>query len=178
LEWKGTKLSGLTIYKAQPTLEPWPGDYGLVEMPGAPAHVEAMLLGWRFSHAVVYIGHGKLVEAWFDCVRERTVAEYPAQDISWFGVRSGPDGDQVPQSQRDRVAGYAISRLGQPYDYPAWSAVFIRDYWDVDLSDLYVFDPLASCSGLVAKAYHAADLNLINRQVLNLVTPEDLNPGS
>jgi uncharacterized protein YycO len=129
-------------------------------MPGAPAHVEAMLLGWRFSHAVVYIGHGQLVEAWFDC------------------VRSGPDGDQVPQSQRDRVAGYAISRLGQPYDYPAWSAVFIRDYWDVDLSDLYVFDPLASCSGLVAKAYHAADLNLINRQVLNLVTPEDLNPGS
>jgi hypothetical protein len=51
-----------------------------------------MLLGWRFSHAVVYIGHGQLVEAWFDCVRERTVAEYPAQDISWFGVRSGPAG--------------------------------------------------------------------------------------
>ena len=55
--------------------------------------------------------------------------------------------------------------------------MLIRDYWGIDLSDLYVFDPLASCSGLVAKAYHAADLNLINRQVLNLVTPEDLNPG-
>ena len=59
-----------------------------------------------------------------------------------------------------------------------WSALFVRDYWGIDLSDLYVFDPLASCSGLVAKAYHAADLNLINRQVLNLVTPEDLNPES
>ena len=170
-------MSSLTIYKVRPTVEPLPGDYGLVMMPGAPAHIEAMLLGWRFSHAVVYVGHGQLVEAWFDCVRERTVAEYPAQDISWFGVRSAPDGGQVPQSRRDRVAGYAISRLGQPYDYPVWPAVFIRDYWGIDLSDLYVFDPLASCSGLVAKAYYAADLNLLNRQVLNLVTPEDLNPG-
>ncbi len=110
--------------------------------------------------------------------RERTVAEYPAQDISWFGVRSAPDGGQVPQSRRDRVAGYAISRLGQPYDYPAWPAVLIRDYWGTDLSELYVFDPLASCSGLVAKAYHAAGLDLVNREVLNLVTPEDLNHES
>ena len=43
---------------------------------------------------------------------------------------------------------------------------------------LYVFDPLANCSALVAKAYQAADLNLINKQVLNLVTPEDLDPES
>jgi hypothetical protein len=64
-------LCGLNIYKAQPTLDPLPGDYGLVKMPGAPAHIEAMLLGWRFSHAAVYVGHGQLVEAWFDCVRER-----------------------------------------------------------------------------------------------------------
>ena len=91
-------MSGLTIYKAQPTLDPLPGDYGLVKMPGAPAHIEAMLLGWRFSHAVVCVGRGQLVEAWFDCVRERTVAEYPAQDIFWFGVRSAPDGGQVLQS--------------------------------------------------------------------------------
>ena len=56
--------------------------------------------------------------------------------------------------------------------------MFIGDYCGIDLSDLYVFDLLASCSGLVAKAYHAADLNLINRQVLNLVTPEALNPES
>ena len=93
-------------------------------------------------------------------------------------MRSAPDGGQVPQSRRDRVAGYAISQLGQPYDYPVWSALFVRDYWGIDLSDFYVFDPLASCSGLVAKAYQAADLNLIDRQVLNLVTPEDLNPES
>jgi uncharacterized protein YycO len=175
---RSSKLSGLRIYKAQPTLDPLPGDYGLVKMPGAPAHIEAMLLGWRFSHAVVCVGHGQLVEAWFDCVRERTVAEYPAQDISWFGVRSAPDGGQVLQSRRDQVAEYAISRLGQPYDYLAWPAVLIQDYWGIDLSDLYVFDPLASCSGLVARAYRAADLDLVDKQVLNLVTPEDLNPES
>ena len=93
-------------------------------------------------------------------------------------MRSAPDGGQVLQSRRDQVAEYAISRLGQPYDYPVWSAVFIRDYWGIDLSYLYAFDPLASCSGLVAKAYHAAGLHLINRQVLNIVTPEDLNPES
>ena len=82
LNWEregAPKLSGLRIYKAQPTLDPLPGDYGLVKMPGAPAHIEATLLGGRFSHAVVCVGHGQLVEAWFDCVRERTVAEYPAQ---------------------------------------------------------------------------------------------------
>jgi hypothetical protein len=127
-------------------------------MPGAPAHIEATLLGWRFSHAVVYVGRGQLVEAWFDCVRERTVAEYPAQDISWFGVRSGPDGGQ---SRRDRVAGYAISRLGQPYGYLAWPAALIGDCWGIDLSGLYVFDPLASCSGLMARVYHAAALDLV-----------------
>jgi hypothetical protein len=52
--------------------EPSPGDYCLVEMPGAPAHLEAMLLGWRFSHAVIYVGDGHLVKAWFDRVREPT----------------------------------------------------------------------------------------------------------
>jgi uncharacterized protein YycO len=169
-------LSGLRIYQAQPTLEPLPGDYGLVKMPGAPAHIEAVLLGWRFSHAVLCVDHGQLVEAWFDRVRKRSIAEYPVQDISWFGVRCAPDGAEVTQDQRDRVAEYVISRLGQPYDYFAWPAVLIQDYWDIDLSGLYVFDLLASCSGLVAKAYQAAGLNLINKLVLNLVTPDDLDP--
>jgi hypothetical protein len=49
--------------------------------------------------------------------------------------------------------------------------VVIADYWGIDLSNLCVFDPLASCSGLVAKAYRAADLKPINKLVLNLVTP-------
>jgi hypothetical protein len=146
-------LSGLRLYKAQPTPEPVPGDYGLVEMPGAPAHIEAMLLGWRFSHAVLYVGQGQLVEAWFDCVPKRNVAEYPARDISWFGVRSAPDGSCVTQGRRDQITGYALSRLGQLYDYPAWPAVYIRYIARVDRSGLYTFDSLATCSALVAKAY-------------------------
>jgi len=52
--------------------EPSPGDYCLMATPGAPAHLEAMLLGWRFSHAVIYVGDGHLVKAWFDRVREPT----------------------------------------------------------------------------------------------------------
>ena len=171
----GTKSAGLNIYAAEPVLTPSPGDYGLVQIPGAPAQFEAMSLRWRFSHAVIFVGHGQLVEAWFDCVRERTVDEYPAAAVSWFGVRSAPDGTAVTQTQRDRVAEYALSRLGQPYDYPAVPAV-VMDYWGVDLSGLYVFDPLASCSGLVAKAYQAAGLNLVDKAVLNLVTPDDLDP--
>ena len=103
-------MSGLRIYKAQPTLDPLPGDYGLVKMPGAPAHIEAMLLGWRFSHAVVCVGHGQFVEAWFDCVRERTVAEYPAQDISWFGVRSAPDGGPASSGTATRAAAFVLLR--------------------------------------------------------------------
>jgi len=174
---KSGKLSGLRLYEVQPTAEPLPGDYGLMEMPGAPAHLEAIVLGWRFSHAVVYIGHGQLAEAWFDCVRKRSVAEYPARDISWFGVRRAPDGSRVMQSQRDRVSGYAVSRLGQLYDYPAWPAVYIRYIGRIDLSAFYAVDPLATCSGLVAKAYHLAGLDLIDKPVLNLVTPDDLDPG-
>lgn len=171
-------MSDRRIYKAEPTPEPLPGDYGLVEMPEAPARTEALLLGWRFSHAVMYAGHGHLVEAWFDCVRERSVAEYPARDIAWFGVRWAPDGSYVGQSRRDRVADYALSLLGRLYDYPAWPAVYIRYLAGIDLSGLYAFDPLVTCSGLVAKAYHAADLSLIDKPVLNLVTPDDLDPES
>ena len=52
----------------------------------------------------------------------------------------------------------------------------VLDYWGIDLSPFYVMDPLASCSGLVAKAYQAAGLNLIDKPVLNLVTPDDLDP--
>ena len=174
----GTKSVGLNIYAAEPVLTPLPGDYGLVHIPGAPAQVEAMSLRWRFSHAAICVGHGQLVEAWFDCVRERPVTEYPAADVCWFGVRRAPDRTGVTQDQRDRVAEYAISRLGQPYDYPAVPAVVMEDYWGVDLSGLYVFDPLASCSGLVAKAYQAAGLNLVDKVVLNLVTPDDLDPTS
>jgi hypothetical protein len=51
-------VPGLRVYKAQPTRKPSPGDYGPVEMPGAPAHLQAMLPGWRFSHAVIYAGDG------------------------------------------------------------------------------------------------------------------------
>jgi len=169
-------LSGLSLYQAQPVPEPRPGDYGLVEMPGAPAHLEAALLGWRFSHAVVYAGHGQLAEAWFDCVRERGIAEYPVRDISWFGVRRAPDGSRVPQSRRNLVARYAVSRLGRLYDYAAWPAVYIRYMAGIDLSGLYAVDPLATCSALVAEAYHAAGLDLIDKPVLNLVTPDDLDP--
>jgi hypothetical protein len=60
---KSARVCGLRVYKAQPAPEPSPGDYGLVATPGAPAHLEAMLPGWRFSHAVIYIGGGRLVEA-------------------------------------------------------------------------------------------------------------------
>jgi uncharacterized protein YycO len=172
------RMPGLRVYKAQPTPQPSPGDYGLVEMPGTPAHLEAMLLGWRFSHAVIYVGDGHLVEAWFDRVRERDVAAYPVRDISWFGVRRAPDGSCVMQSRRTRVAEYAVSRLGQLYDYLAWPAEYIRYFGGIDLSGLYVFDPLATCSGLVARAYQAADLNLFDKSVLNLVTPDDLDPES
>ena len=174
------RVSGLRVYKAEPALEPSPGDYGLVEMPAAPAHIEAMLPGWRFSHAVIYVGDGHLVEAWFSRVRERDGAEYPVRDISWFGVRRAPDGTCVMPSRRARVAEYAVSRLGQLYDYLAWPAVYIRyaGGMDMDLSGLYVFDPLATCSGLVARAYQAAGLNLFDKSVLNLVTPDDLDPES
>ena len=172
------RMPDLRVYKAQPTPEPSPGDYGLVEMPGTPAHLEAMLLGWRFSHAVIYVGDGHLVEGWFDRVRERDVAAYPVRDISWFGVRRAPDGSCVMQSRRARVAEYAVSRLGQLYDYLAWPAEYIRYFGGIDLSGLYVFDPLATCSGLVARAYQAADLNLFDKSVLNLVTPDDLDPES
>lgn len=172
------RMPGLRVYKAQPTPEPSPGDYGLVKMPGTPAHLEAMLLGWRFSHAVIYVGDGHLVEAWFDRVRERDVAAYPVRDISWFGVRRAPDGSCVMQSRRARVAEYAVSRLGQLYDYLAWPAEYLRYAGGMDLSGLYVFDPLATCSGLVARAYQAADLNLFDKSVLNLVTPDDLDPES
>jgi len=171
----GTKPAGLTIYSAEPVQAPMPGDYGLVRVPGAPAQVEAQSMGWRFSHAVINVGHDRLVEAWFNCVRECSIAQYPDADVSWFGVRCAPDGASVPQSQRDRVAAYALSRLGQPYDYPAVPAV-VMDYWGIDLSPFYAMDPLASCSGLVAKAYQAAGLNLIDKPVLNLVTPDDLDP--
>ena len=82
------------------------------------------------------------------------------------------------QSRRARVAEYAISRLGQLYDYLAWPAEHIRYVGGTDLSSLYVFDPLATCSGLVAMAYQAADLNLFDKSVLNLVTPDDLDPES
>jgi len=172
------QVSGLRVYKAQPTPEPLPGDYGLMEMQGAPAHIEAMLLGWRFSHAVIYVGDDHLVEAWFDRVRERNVAEHPVGDICWFGVRRAPNGSCVMQSRRAQVAEYAVSRLGQLYDYPAWPAVYIRYTAGMDLSGLYAFDPLATCSGLVARAYQAAGLNLFDKSVLNLVTPDDLDPQS
>ncbi len=173
-----TRVPGVRVYKAQPTPEPSPGDYGLVELPGAPAHIEAMLLGWRFSHAVICVGDGHLVEAWFDRVRERDIAGYPVPDIAWFGVRRAPDGSRVAQSRRARVADYAASRLGQLYDYLAWPAVYIRYAVGMDLSGLYVLDPLATCSGLVARAYHAAGLSLFDKSVLNLVTPDDLDPQS
>jgi len=171
-------VPGLPVYQAQPTPVPSPGDYGLVEMPGAPAHLEAMLLGWRFSHAVIYVGDGHLVEAWFDRIRERDVAGYPVRDISWFGVRLAPDGSRVRQRRRDQVAEYAVSRLGRPYDYLAWPAVYLRYTSGMDLSGLYAFDPLATCSGLVARAYQAAHLDLFDKPALNLVTPDDLDPES
>jgi uncharacterized protein YycO len=111
-------------------------------------------------------------------VRERDVAGYPVRDISWFGARRAPDGSCVMPSRRARVAEYAVSRLGRPYDYPARPAMYLRYAGGMDLSGLYVFDPLATCSALVARAYQAAGLNLVGKPVLNLVTPDDLDPES
>lgn len=82
------------------------------------------------------------------------------------------------QSRRARVTEYTVSRLGQLYDYLAWPAEDIRYAGGMDPSGLYVFDPLATCSGLAARAYQAAGLNLFDKSVLDLVTPDDLDPES
>lgn len=155
-----------------------PGDYGLLRYPGTVEETWRIMLGWNYDHAVLVGNDGYLIEAWYEGVRKVVINDYPTSGIAWYGVR---DGRMMESSdprrlvdKRAAVVEWAERQIGTTYDYASWLAVpYLR--WGLNLSPFYAFDKLSNCSGLVAKAYHVAGLDLSKKEVLNLVTPDDLD---
>lgn len=164
-------------------LPPLAGDYGLVaKHPGSWLdHAAQDLISFGtdspYVHAVVYVGNGKIVEA----IRHVTlspVTDY--QDITWSTGRLAP-GHTPSQLQRQQIASYAMSRVGQAYNLLDIVAIALAqprmgrqvdgdEWWVKRLSD----DHMQICSQLVVNSYRMAGLDLFPGTLSGLVSPGDL----
>ena len=110
----------------------------------------------RFSHARLYIGNGKIIEAIEPQVRKQDLTEIMQHDLYTAVYRA----DNVTQSQKKIMVSYAQKQLKKEYDLSgAMGTVgFPFNYAGIDNlidseSDFY-------CSELVAFAYKRAGLKL------------------
>lgn len=132
-----------------------PGCYGISRGLSITGDLIRPVTGSRPGHAFIYIGHGRVVEVAPPGVRIAPVASHP--DALW-NARFPLTG-----AQRQRICARALSLVGRPYDYPAYTGfalkvLKLRD--DADLDPVFKADHWQVCSSMVADCYASAGIRL------------------
>ena len=174
----------LAITDPSAQVSPLPGDIGLIKTSGPGKwldHIAEDLIKFGtdspYSHAFVYVGNGKIVEA----VRHVKVTEATHyQNITWSTGKLGP-AHTPSQLQRGLIVKAAMSYVGQSYNMLDIVAIALAqarlghvvdgdEWWVKRLSD----DHMQICSQLVVNAYRAAGIDLFPGKLAGLVSPGDL----
>lgn len=150
-----------------------PGDFGLVKIRG-PVGLFVRLGQWfigdfsYWTHAFVYVGRGKIVEAMPQGAKITPLSEYAGREILWSNI-------PLTQTQRRSISGHALDLVGTRYSFADYLALFgERIGWDVKAFRQYVSDSgHMICSQLVSEAYRRAGVELFPDKRL----PQDVTPG-
>jgi hypothetical protein len=109
-----------------------------------------------YNHAAIYLGDGQIMEAVGHGVRQTSLKQFLSDNdiVRTMVVRDV----NLSDTQRDKIAEFAISKNGKPYNFPgliagAWTTKLIHNADDVHLSSYY-------CSQLVTAAYSYAGAKL------------------
>lgn len=140
-----------------------------------------------FSHAAIYVGGGKCVEAWPRGARLRDVSAYKHvswRRPQWRAARDAYAGGCVTSHRsRQLAASAAVRLLGTPYSWLDIAALTLADLgWNVQQRDgtlTRVGRRIASnktlvCSALVVLAWARAGVTLLPGRLPGEVTPGDL----
>lgn len=147
-----------------------PGDYLVTASPGWIAWAIRKITRSTVNHAAVYVGEGKIVEAWQSGARVRPVSEWSNAICSTI---------QLTGSQRSGICRYARAAVGAKYNFldVAAQAVVRLFKWH---APQWVLDRLGrpdrlQCAQLVDLAYAAAGVTLFpDGRPFGLVAPSDL----
>jgi hypothetical protein len=166
-----------------------PGDIVLTSMPGmVGASIELLTLA-PVSHAAIYEGDGRIVEALRPAVRERTIDTVMVEESEALVLRH----PGLTDAQAERVVAYAKGRLGSDFNYVGVTlqtpVVLARRACELPLvpgvvrdaciRTLGVLNPLAGsderlfCSQLVLEAYRHAGVPLADADP-TILTPADI----
>lgn len=143
--------------------QPSPGDYGVTEL----GSIGTKIFKCRSTHAALYLGDGKILEAWFPLARIRPLTA--EDDFWWYSV------DPTDQERRELVRLGTVKEHSL-YDYWVWPFDILKLTTGVDLHKVMVVDPFSSCAALVAEIYDEADLPLnVVGPPWNMVMPNDID---
>jgi uncharacterized protein YycO len=175
--------------RALTTADLRPGDILLTSMPGmVGASIELLTLA-PVSHAAIYAGDGRIVEALRPAVRERTIDTVMVEESEALVLRY----PGLTDAQAKRIVAYAKGRLGSGFNYVGVTlqTPFVLGrracelplvpgvVRDACLRGLGALNPLAAseerlfCSQLVLEAYRHAGVPLADADP-TILTPADI----
>jgi len=107
-----------------------------------------------YSHVCLYIGNGKLVEADYSGIEYANIDKYKGRlDIYTC---------DLTDSQRKQICDYAISRIGQKYDYLLLFFLFLRKLFKLRFR--FKDRKADICSELVNDSYKEANVILSRKK--------------
>jgi hypothetical protein len=132
-----------------------PGCYGVSRGEGITGDLIRHAPGARPGHAFIYIGNGRIVEVAPPAVRIAPAASHPG--ALWNAQRS------LTGAQRERICARALTLVGRPYDYPAYTGFALKVLRPRDgagLDPVFKADHWQVCAALVADCYAYAGIRL------------------
>ncbi len=121
----------------------------------------------EYSHAALYVGGGKIIDATGEGVRERSLPALTLPSTRVGIIRA----DGLTEAQTDRVVGTAHKLVGKPYNYLGLIVGAVKElHLIVRLYRLATGEPFKAtgsvlglgyfCSELVIKAFHTAGVTI------------------
>lgn len=149
---------------------PVAGDYGVVRSNGIFARLIQIGTVSRWNHAVIYIGHGLIVEA--------NPTDVALSKVDKYNLVAWNRHEELTEEQRLVIVQAAKDAVGKPYDFIDIVVLALRILGLKLISNNWLVQKLAKrdgyiCSELVAAAYDKAGISLVNKPD-NMVTPGDL----
>jgi hypothetical protein len=132
-----------------------PGCYGVSRGEGITGDLIRHAPGARPGHAFIYIGNGRIVEIAPPAVRIAPAASHPG--ALWNAQRS------LTGTQRETICARALTLVGRPYDYPAYTGFalkVLRPRDGAELDPVFKADHWQVCAALVADCYAYAGIRL------------------
>lgn len=128
----------------------------------------------KYTHAALAINESEFIEAWWEGVRNSNIEDYKKINEGYKDITVFTPIIPLSQSQQAKIVGYALGKIGQPFNYLQLLGFIIEKVACLK------YNPFGSkhktvCSQLVVQAYKQQfDIDLLPNIEDYSVAPSDL----